>query len=76
MRNLGNKKCKYIASKKGNLIVIMNQNTTYTLNERWDDILYNLIDYPSIESILKNFSQNFIIQLTFLDEGFIQRTII
>lgn len=54
----------------------MNQNVPPALGERWDDILYNLIDYPSIEPILKNFSQNFIAKLPFLDQGFIQRTII
>lgn len=52
------------------------QNVPPALGERWDDILYNLTDYPSIRPILKNFSQNFIVQLPFLDEGFIQRTII
>lgn len=61
---------------KGNIIITMNQNTTFTLNERWDDILYNLIDYPSVESIIKDFSQNFIAQLPLLEEGFIQKILL
>lgn len=76
MRNLGNKKCKYIALKKGHLIVIMNRNTTSTFSERWDDILYNMIDYPSIEFLYNNFDQNFISQLPILDEGFIHKILI
>lgn len=73
---LRKQKCKYIASKKGNLIVIMNRNTTSTLSERWDDILYNMIDYPSIEFLYNNFDQNLISQLLLLDKGFIQKLLI
>ena len=50
-----------------------NNNVNIYLSSSWDDILYNMIDYPSIEPILKNFSQNFIAQLPFLDEGFVQK---
>lgn len=39
--------------------------------DRWDNIVYNLIDYPSIEHILKDFNQDFIQRLPFLDENFI-----
>lgn len=42
------------------------------VKDRWDDVVYNLIDYPSIEHILKDFDQNFIQGLLFLDENFIQ----
>ena len=48
------------------------QNASPTLSERWGDILYNLIDYPSIEPILKKFSQNFIVQMPFINENFIE----
>lgn len=51
----------------------MNSTAQSFLNEHWDDVLYNLIDYPSIEFIYKDFNQNFIFQLPFLDKDFIQR---
>lgn len=41
------------------------------IKDRWDNVVYNLIDYPSIEHILKDFNQDFIQGLPFLDENFI-----
>lgn len=54
----------------------MNQNAQSDLEKRWDEIVYDLIDYPFVEPILKNFSPNFIIQLPFISENFIQEILI
>lgn len=43
----------------------------YTLEERWNDVVYNLIDYPSIQMVLQSLNQNFIQDLPLLDEKFI-----
>lgn len=40
--------------------------------DRWDNVVYDMIDYPSIKHILKDFNQDFIQGLPFLDENFIQ----
>lgn len=50
----------------------MNQPTIFSAKKRWEEILYDLIDYPSIQFIYKNFDENFIVQLSFLDENIIQ----
>lgn len=43
----------------------------YTLEERWNDVVYNLIDYPSIQMVLQSLNQNFVKELPLLDENFI-----
>ncbi len=43
----------------------------YTLPEHWNNVVYSLIDYPSIETVLQNFNQDFIQELPFLDDNFI-----
>lgn len=54
----------------------MNQQAQFDLKERWNEILYDLIDYPPIESILKDFSSDFIVQLPFISENYIQEILI
>lgn len=53
-----------------------NKQKLSNLEKRWDEIVYDLIDYPSVEPILKNFSQNFIAQMSFISENFIQEILI
>lgn len=41
------------------------------LEEHWNDVRYNLIDFPSIQTVLQNVDQDFIKELSLLDENFI-----
>lgn len=41
------------------------------LKDCWNNVRYNMIDYPSVETVLQNFDQGFVNELPFLDENFI-----
>lgn len=41
------------------------------LKDRWDSVGYDIIDYPSVETVLQNFDQNFVNELPLLDKNFI-----
>ena len=41
------------------------------LKDYWDNVRYNMIDYPSVETVLQNFDQDFVKGLPFLDKNFI-----
>lgn len=41
------------------------------LKDCWDNVRYNMIDYPSVEIVLQNFNQDFVNKLPPLDENFI-----
>ena len=43
----------------------------YTLSERWNDVRYDLIDFPSIKTVLQNVDPDFVKELPLLDENFI-----
>ena len=43
----------------------------YTLSERWNNVVYSLIDYPLIQTALQNSNQDFVKELPLLDENFI-----
>ena len=43
----------------------------YTLSKRWNDVRYDFIDFPSIQTVLQNVDPDFVKELPLLDENFI-----
>lgn len=41
------------------------------LKDRWDSVRYDIIDYPSVETVLQNFNKDFVNELPLLDKNFI-----
>ena len=51
----------------------INHQAPSVLKERWEEVAFDLTEYPSshIQSILQSFNQDFIQGLPLLDENFI-----
>lgn len=51
--------------------VIKTKQYDKNLKDCWDSVGYDMIDYPSVETALQNFDQDFVNELPLLDKNFI-----